>query len=100
MIKYVINYFSFWAETKLESKLDHFDHVDSMTWRLEAVLQTRANLVMKADPIVTINMKMKGTANDIVFEADPRLVDSFTEELEKALKVMKGKEARRLQKYL
>ena len=80
--------------------MDHFDHVDSMTWRLEAVLQTRANLVMKADPIVTINMKMKGADNDIVFETDPRLIDSFTEELEKALKVMKGKEARRLQKYL
>ena len=80
--------------------MDHFDHVDSMTWRLEAVLQTRANLVMKAEPIVTINMKMKGTANDIFFEADPRLIDSFTQELEKALKVMKGKEARRLQKYL
>ena len=94
------NCFYFWAEKKLERKPDHFDHVVSMTWRLEAVLQTRAKLVMKADPIVTINLKMKGTANDVVFEADPRLIDSFTEELEKALKVMKGKEARRLQKYL
>ena len=56
----------FWAETKLENKPDHFDHVNLMTWRLEAILQTRANLVMKADPIVTINLKMKGMVVRVV----------------------------------
>ena len=88
------------VELKLEGKTDYFDHITSLTWRMEAILQTRASLVKKAEPIVTVNLKLKDTLDDLVFEADPRLIDSFTEELEQALKFMKGKEVKRLQKHL
>ena len=79
--------------------MDYFDHISTMSWRLEAIVQTRSNLLKAAEPVITINLKMQRASENIVFEAEPRLIELFTDELEQALKAMKGKEARRLQKY-
>ena len=43
---------------------------------------------------------MQNDSENIEFEAEPGLIESLTDEMEQALKLMKGKEARRLQKYL
>ena len=80
--------------------MDHFGHISSMSWRLEAIVQTRANLSKAAEPVIMINLKMQRASENIVFEAEPGLIESLNDELEQALKGMKGKEARRLQKYL
>ena len=79
--------------------MDYFDHVTRMSWRLEAILQTRANLVKKAEPIVTIKLEME-SENLLVFETQPEIIELLTEELDKSLKLMKGKDARRLQKCI
>ena len=79
--------------------MDYFDHVTRMSWRLEAILQTRANLVKKAEPIVTIELEME-SENLLVFETQPEIIELLTEELDKSLKLMKGKDARRLQKCI
>ena len=79
--------------------MDYFDHVTRMSWRLEAILQTRANLVKKAEPIVTIELEME-SENLLVFETQPEIIELLTEEMDKSLKLMKGKDARRLQKCI
>ena len=37
---------------------------------------------------------------EYLFETQPKIIELLTEELDGALKIMKGKDARRLQKYL
>ena len=80
--------------------MDHFDHISTISWRFEAIIQTRANLSKAAEPVITMNLKIQNDSKNIEFEAEPGLIESLTDELEQALKLMKGKEARRLQKYL
>ena len=39
--------------------MDHFDHISTISWRFEAIVQTRANLSKAAEPVITMNLKMQ-----------------------------------------
>ena len=70
----------FLSEPKLKEFPDFYRHFESLDWRLEGILQTRGNLVKKAEPIVTIQMTMED-GEKILFESQPNLIQEFTEEI-------------------
>ena len=84
---------------KLEEIEDPFQHIKTLDWRLEAVIQTRAELVKQPEPQILIKMRLTDN-EEVLFEADPKMIQDVTCELEQACKLMKGKDARKLQKYL
>lgn len=74
-------------------------HIKNLSWRLDALLQTRAQLVKKPAPIFTVEI-LTNEGKSMTFEADPKLMKDLTTDLESALKIMKGKDARKLQRNI
>lgn len=74
-------------------------YIKSVNWRLDALLQTRAQLVKKPERIFTVEMAISD-GKTMTFETDPNLMKELITDLESALKIMKGKEARKLQRNI
>lgn len=89
---------NFQLEAKLDLKEDYFDGILKVSWTLDALIQTRANLVKKSEPVLTVTLQTKHEG-DIQFEANPNLIRQLTSDLEKSLQTMKGPDARKLQRY-
>lgn len=83
---------------KLDAIPDYFDHFTSIHWSLEAIIETRAKLIMKPKALVNIEMKFKDES--MQFQVEPQLLKDLTKSLENALKLMKGQEAKKFQRQM
>jgi hypothetical protein len=84
---------------KLEEKQDYFQHWRGLDWRLDVVVQTRAKLANKLEPLICMNLTLSDGMTS-TFDTDPNTLVNITESLEQALKLAKGAQARKLQRHL
>jgi hypothetical protein len=84
---------------KLEEKQDYFQHWRGLDWRLDVVVQTRAKLANKLEPLICMNLTLSDGMTSS-FDTDPNTLVNITESLEQALKLAKGAQARKLQRHL
>lgn len=78
---------------------DIFKHIQDTDWKIDVIVHTRARLVMKPEPLVTMRIKL-ADGEVIGFEAGPKQIVELSAQLDQALKCLKGKEARKYKKYL
>ena len=66
-----------------------------MHWRMEALLQTRAEHVREIQPVVSVKLN-----DEITFDAAPKTLENLNGELESALAALKCPLVKKLQRFL
>ena len=94
----ILSYIYILKGQKLDVKQDYINHITSLQWRLEAIVETRAKF--NRNPEAIINVKIDLRKYPLEFQTDPQLLKEMTKSLEQAFKSMKGYEAKKFQRNL